>query len=125
MCLFDVCAKTCLPGFLPTRIGYPQIPITKSIKKLIPKYMFHGAFALSWNVIPTVFSNKIEKIKIILKSLIDDDDEIKRISNRIEKMSPNISESTDKVDQPFPFLLFDHLIDTAEYSLQLKPLPWI
>ena len=56
-----------------------------------------------------------KKIKIILKSLIDDDDEIKRISNRIEKMSPNISESTDKVDQPFPFLLFDHLIQEVPF----------
>jgi hypothetical protein len=108
--------RSVVPGFFDQK-GNPQIPMTQSLARFLPDFFWKGSFVTSWQTVCNVFASHAPKIRILLAALVRED-AIDQAMCRIDKLATvHITLETERVDEPFPFGLLDHLIDTASNSM--------
>ncbi|OHT12312.1 hypothetical protein TRFO_17893 [Tritrichomonas foetus] len=139
--LFKDRQRVCIPDFFMTKkVARQYLPITDQIKGVIPKFMFHGSFTASWQIIADSIMMRKDRLQITLQALtqqdfknaIKDNDrnsvnlikQQKRIvNNAMVRLSVmNMTEETDKCDDIFPFKLLEHLIDNSWNVLKAQPI---
>lgn len=120
VCFFNERLTVVIPGFLDAEQGLPQLPLTGSIRKLLPDYVLKGSFTTSWHTVTDVFSRHIDKVRIVLGAVAPDE-KVTRLTANLNRrailLGVHVAEETEKLDEPFPFILLDHLIENAENSL--------
>jgi hypothetical protein len=118
--------RSVIPGFFD-QTGIPQIPMMKSLAKFLPKFLWKGSFVTSWQTVCDVFASHASKIRILLTALVQAE-AIDQAMCAIDRLATvHITLETERVDEPFPFRLLDHLIDTASNSMlaQSHAVSWI
>ena len=129
ICFLNERIKLAIPGFMAPELGIPQLPLTKSIRRFLPDYVLKGSFTTSWHTVTDVCARHREKVRILLRAVVPRECEkmAQRFEFRARKLGVHVAEETEKLDEPFPFILLDHMIDTAENSLSswLTAYSWI
>jgi hypothetical protein len=126
LCLCGDRMRSMVPGFFDQK-GIPQIPMTASLAKFLPQFLWKGSFVTSWQTVCNVFASHANKIRILLAALVQEE-AIDPAMCTIDKLAAvHITLETERVDEPFPFRLLDHLIDTASNSMVAQPraVSWI
>jgi hypothetical protein len=122
--LFGETFRVTLPGFFQYKQGVPIVPMTQSMLRLIPKFMLLGSFAASWNTMADALWRHRTKLRIILHSLRPvhvPKEAVEDVVVVCGKLASQVREEADKVDRPFPFVLMNHLVETAGNSLLASP----
>ena len=115
-----------IPDFLsPKKAAISQIPITRSIRAMIPDYIMHGSFATTWVTVIESLHQNTETLRIYLRVLHPDeekaDSKIEQSIRRLEIFSTHSQEKTDTFYDPFPICLVNHLIERAVNIFESQP----
>ena len=130
LCLPKYPMRLTIPGFFKFLDKGPLLPLTPSIRELLPPYLLKGVFTTTWHVMADAIGRHPEKMKITIAALGPRDLPIEKCMEflaRARKLSVQVATETEKLDEPFPFILLDHLIDTAANTMDAceSPYSWI
>jgi hypothetical protein len=128
--LFEHRNSLCMPGFLEARGAILSVPLTPLVRTFLPEYVLKGTFAGTWHIIMNTLYKHYETVHILIGTLLPKGLPVRRLQQpmyRIEAMALHTGEDTDKVDEPFQFALFDHLIECAGnvFQAQQSRIDWI
>jgi hypothetical protein len=119
MLLFGEQVRVSIPDFLRFGDEMPAMPLPGSVRTLLPRYVLYGSFATSWQTVCEVVASHRVKVRVYLEALLGGSgEEVQEVLGRAVKLASVVSEEGEKVDEPFPFLLVSHLIDTSANSME-------
>jgi hypothetical protein len=119
--MFNDGLRVYLPGFFSFSRGTPQVAFVRSVLNFLPKFVLLGSFSTSWSTVAHILWEHRKKLRFILGALRPDVDKdilsCEEIVETAGRMASQVREEADKVDVPFPFVLLNHLIETAGNSI--------
>ena len=121
LCLPKHPLRLTIPGFFKFLDKGPLLPITPAISEMLPLYLLKGTFTTTWHVVADAIGRHPEKMKITIAALAPRDVSLEKCMEflaRAKKLSVQVATETEKLDEPFPFILLDHLIDTAANTME-------
>ena len=84
-------------------------------------FTLKGIFSATWQTIMESINSKRDKVRVILGGLCQKPDEASAVVlKRAEVCATNVGEDTDKEENPFPFLLLDHLIQNSGNAIKAQ-----
>jgi hypothetical protein len=105
------------PGFIAQgeRVWH-FLPVTDEIAGMIPRFVFEGSFATTWNSVTSGMAEKVEKVRVVLEALFPRNDErcVRDIEERIQKLGVKVVDGEAKNTQ-FPFDLIEHMIENSNH----------
>jgi hypothetical protein len=128
---FDDRQRVCIPGSIGENNHIVHLPLSDQIQKLLPRFVLKGSFSTSWGTVMNSIGKNATKLTILLTVLVPQDNAKKlppkAMVNRVTKLSVQITESTGKCDELFPFALLDHLIDASNnaFHAQTMRFGWV
>lgn len=140
----DDCLHAFIPEFfIPRQSLTAQLPLTNHVQFFIPEYIMQGSFTASWHIMIEAMEKRKDELRLFLKPLVLDTqipgrtqqqssnqlDPMKYIDSvvkRVTQMSTHCTEGEELCDEPFPFVLLDHIIETGNNTLQGQGygMPW-
>ena len=120
--VFSINRQNC---FIPnvTKLGkrVVHLPLTDTIRGALPMFTLKGIFSATWQTIMESINSKRDKVRVILGGLCQKPDEASAVVlKRAEVCATNVGEDTDKEENPFPFLLLDHLIQNSGNAIKAQ-----